>query len=237
MTRRTSLNKLPHALLLLTTGLLSSLSVAHPHMWIDARVDLILNDQGELARVRQAWTFDDMFSSYAIHGLSLDSKRQPKQEDLDAIAADWIEALGDPMSHYFTDIEQNGDTLPTRSASAVSSSWDVIQSRLTLSFELPLQTPAQPRTGAISIRVADPTFFVAYEFDADQINQALNSSSASQSSQLPRNCETRYVPPRELDTATANRLASIPASQAEPPPELLAITRTLQHRIEFSCAP
>ncbi|AWB34571.1 DUF1007 domain-containing protein [Orrella marina] len=169
-----------------------------------------------------------MFSSYAIQGVPLDARRQPRQSDLDVIAADWIEALGDPMSHYFTDIEQNGQTIATLSANNVGSLWNAAQGRLTLTFDLPLQTSAQPRAGSISVRVADPTFFVAYEFDREQLSQA---------SRLPEGCTTEYIPARQLDPVTASRLASIPSSQTEPPPELLAITRTLQHRIELSCSP
>src|SRR5690554_5278969 len=201
MKRLTFSDKLPPVLMLLGISLFTPLTQAHPHMWIDANVQMIVNDQGQLTGVRQTWTFDDMFSSYAIQGVPLDARRQPQQSDLDVIAADWIEALSDPMSHYFTDIEQNGQAVPTLSANNVGSRWDATQARLTLSFDLPLQTPAPLGAGAISVRVADPTFFVAYEFDQEQLAQA---------STLPQGCATKYVPPRELDAATANRLASIP---------------------------
>lgn len=203
------------------------LSMAHPHMWIDARVKMHLDDQGRLSAVTQSWTFDDLFSSYAIQGLKLDAKRQPLQKDLDSIAANWIEALGDPMSHYFTKIEQNEQLLKTGQARNVQAVWDPKISRLTLVFELPLATPVAVNSLPVSVRVADPTFFVAYEFDPQDV--------ARNATVVPT-CTARYVAPRELDPETANRLASIPADQPEPPPELLAITRTLEHRIDLTCA-
>ena len=38
---------------------------AHPHVWITAASQLIYAPDGSITGVRHAWTFDDMFSTYA----------------------------------------------------------------------------------------------------------------------------------------------------------------------------
>jgi ABC-type uncharacterized transport system substrate-binding protein len=42
---------------------------AHPHVWITAKSEVIYTPDGSISGVRHAWTFDDMFSTYALQGI------------------------------------------------------------------------------------------------------------------------------------------------------------------------
>src|SRR5690242_3695062 len=42
---------------------------AHPHVWITARSEVVYAPDGSMTGVRHAWTFDDMFTTYALQGL------------------------------------------------------------------------------------------------------------------------------------------------------------------------
>ena len=56
---------------LLLAGLLmagSGVAQAHPHVWITAVSELLYAPDGSIIGVRHAWTFDDMFSTYALAG-------------------------------------------------------------------------------------------------------------------------------------------------------------------------
>ena len=56
-------------------GLLISLfalpAQAHPHVWIDARGEVLFED-GAIAGLRHHWTFDPYVSAVAIQGLDTD---------------------------------------------------------------------------------------------------------------------------------------------------------------------
>mgnify|MGYP002280063111 CR=1 FL=1 len=209
----------------LVLSLFAAVSQAHPHMWIDAELDLQFDAQGQLVAVAQEWTFDEMFSSYAKQGLSETADRVPPQAELDKIAADWMSALADPMSHYFTTLTQAGKTLPVSEPRAIKATWDRESERLSLRFELPLLTPTDAKQSPVTVSVADPTYFVAYDFAAPE---AVTAKTA------PTTCETTYKRPERLDDAVAARLAAIPPSGVLPP-DLLRATQTLQHRVELSC--
>ena len=49
--------------------LASGAASAHPHVWITATSELLYAEDGTITGVRHAWTFDDMFSAYAVQGL------------------------------------------------------------------------------------------------------------------------------------------------------------------------
>src|SRR4051794_32632516 len=42
---------------------------AHPHVWITATSELLYGPDGSMTGVRHAWTFDDMFATYALQGI------------------------------------------------------------------------------------------------------------------------------------------------------------------------
>ena len=44
-------------------------AVAHPHVWITARAELVFNPDGKVAAVRHAWTFDKAYSAFVTQGL------------------------------------------------------------------------------------------------------------------------------------------------------------------------
>lgn len=211
-------------LMLLTTLCLPAWS--HPHMWIDAQVELQFDAQGQLVAVGQQWQFDEMFSSYAKQGLPLADNKAPPQAELDRIGQRWMEALADPLSHYFTTITQGGNTLAVGDPRAVKVRWDTQADRLSLSFDLPLLNPVTPRKGPVVVSVADPTYFVAY---------SLESPDAVRAPTAPAACKAVYQRPGALDSASAQRLAALPPDQGTLPPDLAKIAQSLQHRVELTC--
>ncbi len=81
--------------LLLLAGVLAwaSEAQAHPHVWITAKSELIYAPDGSITGVRHAWTFDDMFSTYALQGLDTKVKGVYSHEELAPLAQTNVESL------------------------------------------------------------------------------------------------------------------------------------------------
>lgn len=206
--------------------LAASPGAAHPHMWIDAKAEVVFDDAGRLSAVRQTWLFDEMFSAYGLQGVPRAPGGGFAPATLQAMADDWMKALGDPQSHYFTRVTHGGRGLDFGTPRRASVAWDEEDQRLSLAFELPLAQPAALAGAAAQLDIFDPTYFVAYEFaGVAEVTMA----------GAPEGCRRTYRPPRPMDVETMQQLAAIPADVAEPPEELFAITKGLSHRIEVSC--
>lgn len=205
---------------------LPDLAQGHPHMWVQGKVQFNFNAQGEVTGVTQTWLFDELFSSYAKQGLPETMDNRPPQAELDKIGQSWIEALADPMSHYFTTIRVGKREVPVAPATRVAVDWHTETDQMSLRFELPFLTPVKPDGQPLIVSVADPTFYVAYSFEDDD---AIGLVAA------PERCSAQYERPKRLDPATAQRLAAIGPDVTELPDDLMAITQTLQHRVELTC--
>src|SRR4051812_30956153 len=47
---------------------IASAAQAHPHVWVTMKSELVYAPDGKATGVRHAWTFDDMFSTFATQG-------------------------------------------------------------------------------------------------------------------------------------------------------------------------
>ncbi|MGA7682754.1 MAG: DUF1007 family protein, partial [Pseudolabrys sp.] len=47
---------------------------AHPHVWVTMRTELVYAPDGKITGIRHAWSFDDMFSTFATQGLESKEK-------------------------------------------------------------------------------------------------------------------------------------------------------------------
>src|SRR3954467_12471566 len=81
-------------------------AAAHPHVWITAKSEVIYAPDGSITGVRHAWTFDDMFSTYALQGIETKTKGVYSREELAPLAQTNVESLKE--FGYFTFARADG---------------------------------------------------------------------------------------------------------------------------------
>ena len=47
-------------------------ALAHPHVFIDTGIEVILNDRNQATGIRISWTYDDLYSLYVVGDMGLD---------------------------------------------------------------------------------------------------------------------------------------------------------------------
>ncbi|WP_245238811.1 DUF1007 family protein [Methylobacterium platani] len=132
-------------------------ALAHPHVWVQARAELVLDQKRNLVAIRESWTFDPEYSAFAV--LNLDSKRDgvPDPAKLDAMAVERLDAMAETA--FFTQGKLNGRPLVLKAGPGPKASF--AHGRLTMEFTLVPQGPAAPvRTLVVSFD--DPDFYVAF---------------------------------------------------------------------------
>lgn len=153
-------------LLLLSAGVVLGPRVAqsHPHVWITAMSELIYAPDGSITGVRHTWSFDDMFSAYALQGIESKTKGVYSREELAPLAQTNVESLKEFA--YFTFAKADGKK--QKFQEPVDYFLEVKDSLLTLHFTLPLKTPV--KSTELVLEVFDPTFFVDFKYaDKDPV--------------------------------------------------------------------
>lgn len=133
---------------------------AHPHVWVTMKSELVYAPDGSVTGVKQAWSFDDMYSTYATQGLESKQPGTFTREELAPLATENVTSLKE--FDYFTFAKVDGRKVAF--ADPVDYWAEYKDSVLTLYFTLPVKTPAKAR--AIELEVYDPTYFVDFGFAA-----------------------------------------------------------------------
>jgi len=131
---------------------------AHPHVWITVTSELIYAADGAITGVRHAWTFDDMFSTYALQGMESKVKGVYTHEELAPLAQTNVESLKE--FGFFTFAKADGKK--QKFDEPVDYFLEFRDGLLTLHFTLPLKTPVKSKE--LALEVFDPTFFVDFKF-------------------------------------------------------------------------
>lgn len=178
--------------LLLAAGLTLAASVAHahPHVWITATSELVYAPDGTITGVRHAWTFDDMFSAYAVQGLESKTKGAYTREELGPLAQTNVESLKEYA--YFTFARADGKK--ERFNEPVDYFLDYKDTVLTLHFTLPLKNPVKPKQ--LVLEVFDRSYFIDFQMAKDNPVKLVGA---------PAGCQMKLDRPSD-GTVTAQKL-------------------------------
>src|SRR5436305_1495934 len=129
---------------------------AHPHVWIAAASEVIYAADGSVTGVRHAWTFDDMFSTYALQGMESKAKGAWTREELAPLAQTNVESLKE--FGFFTFAKAEGKK--EKFLEPVDYFLEHKDGALVLHFTLPFRTPVKTRQ--LALEIYDPSFFVDF---------------------------------------------------------------------------
>src|SRR5512143_2171310 len=149
-----SLRILLTALLTLAFG---GLAQAHPHVWVTMHTELVYAPDGSITGIRHAWSFDDMFSTFATQGLESKEKGKFTRDELAPLAKVNVESLKE--FDYFTYATADGKKAEL--TDPAPRYWlDYKDQVLTLNFVLPFKAPVQAKE--LKSEIYDPSLFVDF---------------------------------------------------------------------------
>lgn len=163
----------------------ASAAYAHPHVWVTVHSQIVFSADGKVAAVVHDWVFDEMYSSFATQGLAKPGQLV-KRETFAPLAQENAGSLA--QIGYFTTLKLDGKAAEF---GPVNDYWMEERADHLVEFHvvLPLKNPtAVGRFG--SLLVADPEFFIDFEFD-DKDGVTLKSA--------PSGCSTSTAKPKPLE--------------------------------------
>ncbi|MGJ8528035.1 DUF1007 family protein [Maritalea sp.] len=195
---------------------------AHPHIFIDAQVVVAFNDQGEVSGLRQAWTFDALYSAWAIQGLDQNEDGQVSSDELQELADDNMLGLKD-FNYYSVVGLAGGADQEFKTGRDARMEYD--GTNLKLAFVVDLVSPLAP-SGDIEIEVADPEYYSAFQFaegDAVFFDNA------------PSTCVADVNGPKQIDPAIEEQLFALGTDVLELPGALAQAVKDLSNVIIVRC--
>jgi ABC-type uncharacterized transport system substrate-binding protein len=168
-------------------------ALAHPHVWVTAKAELVYGPDGKVTAVRHTWTFDPAYSAFVTQGLDKNNDGTLTADELQELAKTNTDSLAE--FDYFTHLKANGAKQGFDAPREPKMGFE--NGAATLSFHLPLKKPASNKM--LALEVYDPTFFVDFAM--------ADGEDAVRLANAPRGCATTVTRPKPVDTAQQQRLS------------------------------
>ncbi len=136
---------------------------AHPHVFAEARLEVVAGEDGMISELHNIWRFDEVFSSTVL--MEFD-----KNADL-VLDADELARIGDTVqislaeNDYFMAVTLDGKDIDIGKPDTITV--DYKDGQLLMFFALK-PVVAMPIKGKMTFGVYDPTMYTAIDFPTDQ---------------------------------------------------------------------
>ncbi|HEY4191587.1 MAG TPA: DUF1007 family protein [Mesorhizobium sp.] len=162
---------------------------AHPHVFAEARLDVVLNpDRQTVKALRHLWRFDDLFSSTVLMEFDKNSDLKLDDAELKEVSETIFASLAE--YDYFQLVTVDGKDVKMKAPAHLIANFD--NDQLIILFESEPEKPIK-LAGKVDFGVYDPTFYTAIDFTEDA-NMTVDD--------MPANCAKTVIRP-DPDTAIA----------------------------------
>jgi ABC-type uncharacterized transport system substrate-binding protein len=192
----------------------------HPHVFAEARLDVILNPDDTIKSLQHVWRFDDLFSSTVLMEFDKNSDLKLDDAELEEVSKTVYDSLAE--YNYFQLVTKDGKDVAMKPPAKLIANLEADQ--LVILFE---STPAAPLKlgGKIDFGVYDPTFYTAIDF-TDDANMAVPN--------LPASC-TRTVVRPDPDEAIAQNQSKLTDAFFNDPAGT-DMSKIFATKLELNCA-
>jgi ABC-type uncharacterized transport system substrate-binding protein len=195
---------------------------AHPHVFADARMEIVGDGTDKVEAIRNIWRMDEMFSTSVVVDYDKNKNSALDDDELQAVADTVKESIAEYS--FYTFVQRAGVPVKLRPPDDIRALFQ--DGQLLIFFEMKPEVPIDLKAGPITVAAFDETFFTAFEF-ADDGFQLVD---------LAPSCKSAVTVPDE-DEAAQQWMASIASLGPDQsvPEDGVNYARILATRAEIRC--
>ncbi|MGR6467876.1 DUF1007 family protein [Rhizobium sp. PAMB 3182] len=135
---------------------------AHPHVFADAKLEVVEGPNKTLLELKHTWYFDEVFSSSVMMDYDKNTDLKLEPDELADISNTVVNSLADYS--YYTLVTVNGKDVVMAHPHYIKA--DFKDNRLLITFAIKPERPL-PLKGNISVGAYDPSLYTALDFASD----------------------------------------------------------------------
>jgi ABC-type uncharacterized transport system substrate-binding protein len=150
---------------LLMAGLLClapAAALAHPHIFVEARLEVVAGPDGSIQELRNVWRFDEVFSSSVVMDFDKNTDLKLEPNELAEVGKTVRDSLSD--YDYYMNLTIDGKTVTVQKPDVIHV--DYKDGQLLMFFAVkPVEK--MPLKGKLTFGVYDPTLYTSIDFPTD----------------------------------------------------------------------
>ncbi len=144
-------------------ALAPGLALAHPHVFVEANLEIVRDAAGEITELRNVWRFDELFSSTVLLDYDDDGDGKLSNKELDEVSKTVTESIGE--YDFYTKVRLDGR--PRKFISPKKILVDYLDGQILMLFALKMAEPVPVVGHHVHIAISDPTYYVDMELASE----------------------------------------------------------------------
>ena len=137
-------------------------ALAHPHVFAEARLEVVASDDGQISELRNVWRFDEVFSSSVVLDFDKNGNMALDSDELAEVGKTVRDSLAE--FNYYTSITDNGKSIAVAKPDVINV--DYKDGQLLMFFAVKPGTPVNLK-GKLAFGIYDPTLYASIDFARD----------------------------------------------------------------------
>ncbi|MBX5158695.1 MULTISPECIES: DUF1007 family protein [unclassified Rhizobium] len=137
-------------------------ALAHPHIFVEARLEVVADKDGNIEELRNVWRFDEVFSSSVVMDFDKNTDLKLEPNELAEVGKTVKQSLSE--YDYYMNLTINGKNITVQKPDIIHV--DYKDGQLLMFFAV---KPAEkmPLKGRLTFGVYDPTLYTSIDFPTD----------------------------------------------------------------------
>lgn len=138
---------------------------AHPHVFVEASMELVINKKGQFTELRHVWRFDELFSSTLILDYDTNGNGALDKDEIDEITKTIHESIGE--YDFYTALRSGKDVINFYEPDKLNAYME--DGKMIMFFSIEPENPHDFKKAPLRISASDTSYYVAFEFSKESI--------------------------------------------------------------------
>ena len=150
-------------LLAATLSLSPAAAFAHPHIFIEARLEVVAGADGNIKELQNVWRFDEVFSSSVLMDFDKNTNLKLDPDELKDVGNTVRDSLA--AYDYYVNMSLNGKVIKVNKPDVINV--DYKDGQLLMFFKVSPAEPMPMKGNRLSFGIYDPTLYTSIDFPSD----------------------------------------------------------------------
>ncbi|NTG45976.1 DUF1007 family protein [Agrobacterium rhizogenes] len=166
---------------------------AHPHIFVEARLEVLAGADGNVQELRNVWRFDAVFSSSVLMDFDKNTNLKLDPDELKEVGKTVRDSLAD--YDYYTNLSLNGKPIKVNRPDIINV--DYQDGQLLMFFAVKPSETMPLKGNKLSFGIYDPTLYTSIDFPTD--NELVTEGDAFKA------CKQQVVRPNPDEVIAENK--------------------------------
>lgn len=138
---------------------------AHPHVFVEANMDIVLNDEGKFTELRYVWRFDEVFSTTIQFDYDANGNGKMDDDETQEISNTVKKSIAE--YDFYTAIRSGGKALQFYEPEEIKTYFEDGQMIMILAIQP--EVPYDFAKGPLRLSASDTSYYVAFDFSSENV--------------------------------------------------------------------